>query len=284
MSRDVPIIVDAHVHLWNPEQFRYAWLDDLPALNCAMLPADLAKASGPASVSKFICVESGCDSSQCLAEADWITGFAEAEPRLKGIIAHAPLEKGKAVRPNLELLGRHPLVKGVRRNLQAESDDFLNRPELVEGLKLLPEFNFTFDLCVCADQLPAVIELARGVPQVSFVLDHFGKPAVRDRSYGTWAHHVRELANLPNVACKISGLATEADWTNWRSEDLKPYFDHALTCFGWHRVLFGSDWPVATLATSYDRWIETVLELIPNARERERRQLFQTNAERIYRV
>jgi L-fuconolactonase len=284
MSRDLPSIVDAHVHLWNTAQFRYAWLDNLPALNHSMLSADLAKASNSVGVNKFIFVESACDSSQSLAEVDWIISLVETETRLKGIVAHTPLEHGKAVRADLELLARRPLVKGVRRNLQGESADFLKRPELAEGLKLLPDFGFTFDLCVRADQLPAVIELVRSAPQVSFVLDHLGKPVVREKGFGTWARHLRELASLPNVACKISGLATEANWTNWRSEHLKPYLDHAVGCFGWQRVLFGSDWPVATLATSYDRWIETVFELIPNASERERRQLFQMNAERIYRV
>jgi L-fuconolactonase len=284
MSREMAVIVDAHVHLWNPGQLRYAWLDDLAALNRPMLPADLANASAAADVRKFIFVESGCDASQSLAEVDWITDLAKVEPRLKGIIAHAPLEHGSAVRADLELLASRPLVKGVRRNLQGESDDFLRQPALIEALKILPEFSSTFDICVRADQLPAATELVRHAPQVQFVLDHCGKPAVRDKNFKPWAHHLRELAMFPNVFCKISGLATEADWNSWRSEDLQPYFEHALACFGPQRVLFGSDWPVATLATSYERWIETVLEMIPNLNEHERTQLFQTNAERIYHV
>ena len=284
MTRNAPTIVDTHVHLWKPTRFRYAWLDDLPLLNRPMLPSDLTTAIGPADVQKFIFVECGCDASQSLAETDWITELAEAEPRLKGIIAHAPLERGKSARADLEALGRRPLVKGVRRNLQGETNEFLKRPEFIEGLKLLPEFGFTFDLCIRADQLTAAAELVRGAPQVTFVLDHFGKPAVRNKGFEPWARNLQALAALPNVVCKISGLATEANWTNWQSEDLEPYFDHALACFGLPRVMFGSDWPVATLATTYERWIETVLELVPNANDRERTQLFQTNAERIYRV
>ncbi len=284
MNRDAPTIVDAHVHLWNPERFRYAWLDDLPVLNRPMQPSELTTAIGSADVRKLIFVECGCDASQNLAETDWIAELAETEPRLRGIIAHAPLELGKAARADLEALARRPLVKGVRRNLQSETGEFLKRPEFMEGLKLLPEFGFTFDLCIRADQLTAAGELVRGAPQVTFVLDHFGKPAVRDKSFAPWARDLQALAMLPNVVCKISGLATEANWTGWRCEDLEPYFDHALACFGLSRVMFGSDWPVATLATTYERWIETVLELIPNANDSERTQLFQTNAERIYRV
>jgi L-fuconolactonase len=284
MSRHVPIIVDAHVHLWNPERFRYAWLDDLPALRRPMLLAELSKASQSATVSKFIFVECGCESSQSLEEVDWANGLADTDPRLKGIIAHAALERGKVVREDLEILSRHPLVKGVRRNLQGEPVDFLKQPGLIEGLKILPEFGFTFDLCVRADQLSTVIQLVRSVPNVTFILDHFGKPAVRDSAYEPWARDLGALAEAPNVFCKISGLTTEARWTDWQPADLAPYFNHALACFGADRVIFGSDWPVAALATSYDRWVETVLELVPNASERERSQLFQTNAERIYRV
>jgi L-fuconolactonase len=230
MTRTVPTIVDAHVHLWNPERLHYAWLDGLPELNRPMLPADLQAASASAGVGKFIFVESGCDPAQSLAEADWIAGLAEAEPRLKGIIAHAPVERGEAVRADLELLGVRPLVKGVRRNLQAETDDFFKRPQFFEGLKLLPEFGFTFDLCIRAGQLPAACELARRAPQVSFVLDHFGKPAVREKDHAPWARHLRTLAGLPNVVCKISGLTTEANWSDWRAADLEPYFDHASDC------------------------------------------------------
>jgi L-fuconolactonase len=284
MTRNSPAIVDAHVHLWNPERFRYSWLDGLPPLNRTMLPEDFADATASTGISKFIFVECGCEPAQSLQEVDWMAGLAETHPQLKGIIAHAPLERGKAILADLESLAGRPLVKGVRRNLQAENNDFFKRPALVEGLKLLPGFNFTFDLCIRADQLPAASELVRSVPQVTFVLDHFGKPPVRDKSFEPWARNLRALAGAPNVVCKISGLTTEANWVEWQRADLEPYFDHALACFGLHRVMFGSDWPVATLATTYQRWIETVLDLFSFANERERAQLFQTNAERIYRV
>jgi L-fuconolactonase len=122
------------------------------------------------------------------------------------------------------------------------------------------------------------------VPQVTFVLDHFGKPGVRDRKVQPWADDLKVFAALPNTVCKISGLTTEADWEHWRADDLKFYFDHALACFGFGRLLFGSDWPVATLATHYSQWVETVQGFFSSATEVELTQLFQTNAERIYRV
>ena len=175
-------IVDSHVHLWNPARLRYSWLDGLPALNRAFLPADFATASAGANVSKIIFIECGCEPAQSLAEVSWISSLERIEPRLKGVVAHAPLEKGGSVRADFEKLAANPLVKGVRRNLQDERDgEFCLRPEFVAGAKMLAEFGFTFDLCIRHDQLRSAAELVRRVPQVSFVLDHFGKPGVRGR-------------------------------------------------------------------------------------------------------
>jgi L-fuconolactonase len=278
-------IVDSHVHLWNPALLRYAWLDGLPALNRAFLPADFARASAGANVSKIIFIECGCEPAQCLAEINWISDLAKTELRLKGVVAHAVLEKGGSVQADLEKLAANPLVKGVRRNLQGErAAEFCLRPEFVTGVNLLAEFEFTFDLCIRHEQLRDVAELVRRAPQVTFVLDHFGKPDVLGKKKEPWAKDLNALAASPNVLCKISGLATEADWKNWRPDDLKFYFERALECFGFNRILFGSDWPVATLATSYQRWLETVRNYFSFATEIDQTKLFQTNAERIYRV
>jgi L-fuconolactonase len=280
-----PMIVDSHVHLWNPAQLRYSWLDGLPALNRAFLPKGFSEASATANVSKMIFVECGREPAQSLAEVDWISDLAKTEPRLKGIVAHADLEKGETVRADFEKLAVNPLVKGVRRNLQGERDlEFCLQPEFIVGIKLLAEFNFTFDICIRHEQLRSITELVRRIPQVSFVLDHFGKPDVRSKKIEPWATDLKTLAALPNVVCKISGLTTEANWKSWRPDDLKFYFERALECFGFDRVLFGGDWPVATLATSYGRWLETVRELFSFATQTDCVKLFQTNAERIYRV
>jgi len=176
-------IVDSHVHLWNPAQFRYPWLDALPTLNRAWLAADFAAASATANVDKMIFVECGCKPAQSLAEVIWASDLAKAEPHLKGIVAHAALEKGGAVQADLAVLSGWPLVKGVRRNLQSESDaGFLLRPEFVAGIKQLAGFGFTFDLCIRHEQLRATTGLAARVPEVTFVLDHFGKPDVRGKT------------------------------------------------------------------------------------------------------
>jgi L-fuconolactonase len=282
---NAPSIVDSHVHFWNPAQLRYSWLDGLPALNRAFLPVDFAAASADSNVSKIIFIEGGCGPAHGLTEVGWACVLANDEPRLKGIVAHASLEKDASARTELGALASCPLVKGVRRNLQGERDpDFCLRPEFLTGIRLLAAFGFTFDLCIRHDQLRSVTELVRRVPEVNFVLDHLGKPDVRGKKTGQWAGDLKALAALPNVYCKISGLTTEADWGNWKPADLKYYFDWALECFGFDRVLFGGDWPVATLATGYRRWLETVQEFFSFAPAAGQVKLFQTNAERIYRV
>jgi L-fuconolactonase len=278
-------IVDSHVHLWNPAQLRYPWLDGLPALNRAFLPVDFAAASVNSNVGKIIFVECGCEPAQSLAEAGWAAVLAKDEPRLKGIIAHVSLEKGESACAELNALASCPLVKGVRRNLQGERDaDFCLGPEFLAGARLLAGPGFTFDLCVRHDQLRAATELARRVPQVNFVLDHFGKPDVRGKKTEPWAADLKTLAALPNVVCKISGLTTQTDWSNWQPADLKFYFEWAMECFGFERVMFGGDWPVATLATSYGHWLETVQNMVSITRDADRIKLFRTNAERVYHV
>jgi L-fuconolactonase len=276
-------IVDSHVHLWDPAQFRYAWLDELPALNRSFKPAYFNRES--ADVGKFIFVECGCEPAQSLAEVDWVSNLAKDEPRLKGIVAHASLERGEEARSELEMLASRSLVKGIRRNLQSEPEpEFCLRPKFLAGVRLLAEFGFTFDLCLRHEQLPAATELARRVPEVTFVLDHLGKPDVRNKRFQPWANDLNALAALSNVVAKVSGLTTEADWRNWQSADLKPYFNHGLESFGPQRLMFGSDWPVMTLATDYQRWIEAVRKQLPLSKEEDWIQLFRSNAERIYGV
>jgi L-fuconolactonase len=277
-------LVDSHVHLWNPVQLRYAWLDGLPTLNCAFLPADFSSASASAGVRKMFFVECGCEPAQSLAEVNWISSLAKNELRLKGIVAYAPLENGEA-RVELQVLAKRKLVKGVRRNLQGEHDaEFCLRPNCITGMKLLAEFGFTFDLCIRHNQLRMAAELIRRVPQITFVLDHFGKPDVRGKKAESWAANLKVLAAMSHGVCKISSLTTEADWKSWQPDDLKCYFETVVEVFGFDSILFGGDWPVATLATSCVRWLETVQNYFSFATETDQIKLFQTNAERIYRV
>ena len=279
------VLVDAHLHLWDPSRLRYPWLDGVPLLSRPYLPVDIDAAISGLQVEQQVFVQCDCIPSQSLEEAHWVASLAQASPRIAGIVAHAPVELGEAVRAHVEELARIPLVKGIRRLIQGEQDPrFCTRPQFVAGVKELALFGLSFDLCLRADQLPAALELVRSCPQVSFVIDHCAKPDIRSHAMEPWRTDMRAIAGLPNVSCKISGLVTEADAKAWVASDLKPYIDHAISCFSPDRCMYGGDWPVVLLASSYRRWADTFLAAIATLGADERRKVCATTARRVYRL
>jgi L-fuconolactonase len=278
-------LVDTHVHLWDPERLRYPWLAGVPALNRSHRVEDYRRACGQVAVAKFVFVQCECDAAQSQAEADWVTELAATEPRLGGIVAQAALESGPAVEPALARLAANPLVKGIRRLIQEEKDDaFCVRPEFIRGMQLLPRHGLSFDLCVYHRQLANVIKLVRQCPEVRFVLDHIGKPAIKAGQLDPWRADLRELSRMDNVWCKLSGLVTEADWAGWIPADLRPYLDHAVDCFGADRVMFGSDWPVSAQAADYARWVAVLDDALGGASADELHRIYVRNAEAFYRL
>lgn len=282
---DFPI-VDSHVHLWDPERYEIPWLGGEPTLDRRFGPDEYRAQTRGIDVEAFVYVEVDIAKEYAFLEVRRAEAYAAEEPRLRGIVASAPLEYGERVRPFLEaLVGVGPRVKGVRRLLQGEADPaFCLRPGFVRGVELLAEFGLSFDACVYHHQMPAVVELARRAPAVPFVLDHVGKPDIRHGLLDPWRDHIAQLAALPNAVCKVSGLVTEADHAAWTADDLAPYVGHVLATFGEDRVLFGSDWPVATLASTYPRWVETLDGLTAELPDAARRKLWADNARRVYRL
>jgi len=282
---DVPVI-DTHVHFWDPGRHSYPWLEDLPALNRPCLPANYEKATAGIPIEGLVFIQCEVDATQYRQEARWVAELARAEPRLRGIVPWAPLEQGEAARPALEELAGFPLVKGVRRILQFEDDPgFGLRPDFVRGVQLLPEFGLSFELCIKGDeQFANTLELVRQCPDVSFVLDHIGKPFIKEGVRQPWATHLQELADLPNTRCKVSGLVNEAEWETWDPADLRPYIDQVLESFGFDRVCFGGDWPVCTLASTYARWFEALSQAVAACSGAQQRALFHDNAVAFYRL
>jgi len=281
---DFPII-DTHVHLYDPERFRFSWMADKPKLQSPHLPATFDAKRGDVEVGGIVWVEVGADPGQHLEEARFVANLAAEDSRLQAMVASAPLERGYAVRGDLEQLAALPLVKGIRRLLQGELDPaFCLRPGFIEGVKLLPGFGLSFDLCIYHHQLSNVIELVRQCPEVTFILDHIAKPAIKAGQTEPWRSEIAQLAAMPNVSCKISGVITEADHANWTREQLRPYIRHVAECFGFDRVMFGSDWPVSELTHNYADWVEIVDWALGDCSADERRRLFRGTAEAVYRV
>ncbi|MCB2011786.1 MAG: amidohydrolase family protein [Geminicoccaceae bacterium] len=281
---DFPI-VDAHVHLIDPARVPLSWGESAPAINRPHLPADLDAARGDTEIEAFTFIEVDVVEGRHIDEAQMVSGIAQAEPRLKAIVAHAPVHKGRAVDGDLAELARIPLMRGIRRLLQQESDpEFCLRPEFLEGLSCLPAHGLHFEICIYHHQLAAAVEMVRRCENVTFMLDHIAKPGIRDGLREPWARGIREMAALPNVACKVSGVVTEADHANWKPDQLDFYIHHVIDSFGFDRVCFGSDWPVVNLAADHRRWIDLLDTSLRHARSDELRRLYRDNALGFYRM
>lgn len=278
-------IVDSHVHLYDVERFRYGWLDQVPQLKRTSLLADFDRARGQVEVDKIVFAEVAIDPGLHIAEAEFVQDLAHGDARLAGMVAHAPLEKGAAVEADLVALKRFPLLRGIRRLIEVERDpSFCLEPGFIEAVKLLPRYGLTFDICAKHWGLVYGIELARRCPEVTFVLDHIGKPDIKNGLREPWWGQIREMAQLPNVVCKVSGVITEANHAHWTKDEVKPYIAHVIETFGFDRVMYGSDWTVAELTHEYPTFVDLLDEVVAGTSEADRRKLFRETAIRIYRL
>jgi predicted TIM-barrel fold metal-dependent hydrolase len=276
-------LVDTHQHLWDLGRFTYSWCAGIPVLNRSFHFADYEAASAGLGIVKTVFVECDVDEPNALAEARMIQELAHRHPSIAGIVASGRPES-EGFRGHLQELAKLTRVRGLRRVLHTQPDGLSQEPRFAKNLRLLPEFGLSFDVCVLARQLPQAIALVRSCPEVSFILDHCGVPDIRGGALDPWRDHIAELAALPNVACKVSGLVAYADPATVSAGVLRPWFEHVLAQFGWDRVVWGGDWPVCTIAATLARWVEVTRELTRHASELQRAGLFHGNAERLYRI
>ncbi|MEU4673628.1 amidohydrolase family protein [Amycolatopsis sp. NPDC023774] len=268
-------ILDSHVHFWDPRRLRYPWLDDVAELDRPRTPEQFP---GRAEV---IVVEAGRVSADAAAEIAWIRQESRRHPWIRGIVAH--VELGDPVRARGFFDEHDPFVVGVRRNAQDEPPGFLGDRDFRVGVGLLGEAGLPFDACVRAHQLPELTELATACPRTTIVLDHLGKPTPGGPGYDRWRRDLRRLAGRDNVLCKLSGLATETPPGTGRGAVVDALRE-ALDVFGPGRCLYGSDWPVLTLATDYDAWLDLVRTALAAHPAAAAEAVFHDNAARTYRV
>jgi L-fuconolactonase len=284
---DYPI-VDAHLHIWDPNHIRMPWLDEDALLNRRFDLGDYRQATAGLQVEAMVYVQVNVAPAYGLIEPRWVAEQAKADPRLKGIVAWAPLEYGERARSYLSALTEvSPLVKGVRRMTQMElhhDPEFCLRPDFVRGVQLLPEYGLSCDIDLDYYQLPSYVKMVEQCPGTSFILDHIAKPDIKGRVFAPWRDGVSELAAFPNVMCKISGLTVQTDRERWTIDDLRPYLEHAFEVFGEDRVAFGGDWPVVLQAATYRRWFETLEAFTAPLSPAAKRKLWAENARRFYRL
>lgn len=271
--------VDSHHHFWRYSVAEYGWIGDaMQSLRRDFLPADLQAEMAAAGVDATVAVQA----RQTLEETRWLLDLAQQNSFIAGVVGWAPIASPDFSQTLDELRGVATL-KGLRHVLQDEPDDaHALRDDFQRGLKLLQGTGLVYDILIYAHQLPMAVQLVDRHPNQSFVLDHLAKPKIAARELSPWSEHLRELARRPNVVCKISGMATEADWQGWTLADLEPYLATALECFGAQRLLAGSDWPVCTVATSYQRWWNTLRQWAAQLSASEQEAIFGGNVTRIY--
>lgn len=259
------------------------WLDDIDALRRPFGMETFVQHTRGLPLEQLVYVQVDTTPAYGWLEARWAV---QQDPPLAGVVAWAPIDDGPIVASYLTALKElGPRIKGVRRLLQSEPDpDLLVAPDLLRGLRLLTEYDLSFDICIRHQQLARAIDMVRACPETQFILDHLGKPDVRAGLLHPWRDQLAELAQLSNVVCKVSGVVTEADHERWTVADLEPYVAHTLQVFGEDRVLFGGDWPVVTLAAEYSRWVATLQQLTSALSPAAKRKLWADNARRVYRL
>lgn len=211
------------------------------------LPADLAPLLESTGIDGTVAVQA----RQTLEETRWLLELADQSPFIHGVVGWVDLRIPE-IRQQLEHFSLHPKFRGVRHVVQDEADDqFMLREDFIRGLGMLAEYNLTYDILIFPRHLPVACELVEKFSDQPFVLDHIAKPFVKDGRVSPWDADIRRLAAYSNVFCKVSGMVTEADWHQWQPADFHPYLDVVFEAFGPHRIMFGSDWPVCTLAGTY---------------------------------
>jgi len=280
---DFPI-VDTHLHLWDPGLITYPWLSGNALLEQPYLLDRYRRDFASVEIEAMVFVQCEAEFPAFQREADFAAGQARIDPRIKAMVAWAPLEKGAAVEKDIVALKRHAILRGIRRIIQFEDDpDFCLRPDFIEGVRTLADHGLSFDICIDHRHMANILKFVEALPEVPMILDHIGKPAIRDRLLEPWAGQMRDLAGFPNVLCKVSGVATEAS-PDWTQDDLKPFVEIAFTEFGTGRTMFGGDWPVMLGAITPERWIAFLDAFLASTAEAERRRFWRGNAVEAYRI
>jgi L-fuconolactonase len=273
--------IDAHQHLWAYDPAEYGWIGPgMEGLARDFLPPDLEPLLKQNGMDGTIAVQA----RQSLAETEWLLDLAARYRIIKGVVGWVDL-RSPELSQELARLAPSRKLRGVRHVVQDEpDDDFMLQSDFLRGIGMLADFNLTYDILIYPRQLPAAIELVRHFPEQRFVLDHIAKPLIKERVLAPWDDGLRRLAGLPNVSCKVSGMVTEADWSAWQPQTFKPYLDVVLGAFGPERVMIGSDWPVCTLAGSYEEVLDIAFRYIEQFTPAEQAGILGENAARFYKI
>jgi L-fuconolactonase len=279
------VIVDAHHHFWDPARRDYPWMgDELAAIRRRFGPDELRPVVRANQIDRTVVVQT----VSSVGETSEFLETAQSTDFVAGVVGWVDVTDPDVSETISALRKGFPegLLVGVRHQVHDEADPrWLLREEVVRGIRAVGEADLVYDLLVRARELPAALQLARQLPEVTFVIDHAGKPRIaagpRDIE---WEQAMAPLADCPNVSCKLSGLVTEARWDSWTPRDVEPYVKRVVDWFGPARCMFGSDWPVCLLASTYEGVLEAMREAVSDLSSSENEAVFGGNAARVYRL
>ena len=271
--------IDAHHHLWRYSKEEYGWITgDMAPIARDFLPQDLQQALTSSGMQGSIAVQA----RQSLEETEFLLNFAKEFPIIRGVVGWAPIASPEFPQA-LERFHHFQKLKGFRHVVQDEPDDtFLLRADFNAGIARFKRFGLVYDILIFERQLPAAISFVDCHPAQVFVLDHIAKPRIRERELEPWRTNIRELARRESVFCKLSGMVTEAHWTQWSPSDLLPYFEVVLDAFGPTRLMAGSDWPVCLLAAPHQTWFSTLHKFISQLSVAEQEMILGGVATEVY--
>jgi len=276
------LVVDAHHHFWDPATRDYRWLtEDLAAIRRRFGPEDLAPLVGRAGIDRTILVQT----ISSIDETREFLATASATAFIGGVVGWVDLTDAAVGNTIAELTAGEggSLLVGIRHQVHDEPDPaWLLRPGVNRGIAAVGAAGLVYDLLIRPRELPSALATVRAHPDVAFVIDHMAKPPIRVGEIEPWLSLIRPFGELENVACKVSGLVTEADWGSWRLADLQPFVDAAIEVFGPDRLMFGSDWPVCLVAASYDEVLGAARSATVGLSPSERDQLYGETARRVY--
>jgi L-fuconolactonase len=214
-------------------------------------------------------------------ETNFLVDAASKNHFIKGVVGWVDL-RSENINDRLSWYKQFPVIKGFRHVLQAREPSFMLQPDFLNGISLLKEYNYTYDILVFPKHLPAAIELVQKNPGQLFVVDHIAKPLIKDKVLEDWKTNIERLAAFENVYCKVSGMVTEAGYTTWKEPDFTPYLDIVVKAFGTGRIMFGSDWPVCLVAASYEKMLSVVENYFDSFSAAEKEDIFGMNAVKFY--
>ena len=274
-------VVDSHHHFWDVGMRDYQWMPPGESvLRRNYLPEDLAPALEQGDVDKTVIVQA----HQSVEETVWMLDIAENTDFVAGVVGWVDLTADD-VGDTLDELQANPWFKGVRHIWHDEpDDDWLARPGPVNGLREVAARGLAYDFLVRPQHLKYVPEIMDKVPDLRSVIDHIAKPLIAEKVVEPWLEDLREVANIPGMMCKVSGMVTEADMENWTPDDLAPYVAHVLGMFGYDRLMYGSDWPVCLQGGSYQQVIDAARKTLSSLTSEESSAVFGGNAARFYRL